>query len=114
MHSLLTRTGIAHHNRKIKSAVQGVIAGPTNAGGVVEVILLDAIGVEFAGESKVRECTTTGGGKGVLAFDAVEVAVEEAGVTVKAEEDEGIGEGLKERLDRSFEGLVGLCVVVHY
>lgn len=72
------------------------------------------VGVEFAGEGEVWESTAAGGWEGVFAFDAVEVAVEEAGVAVVAEEDEGVGEGFEEGFDGGFEGLVGLGVVVHY
>ena len=48
----------------------------------------------------------------MLAFDAVEVTIEDAGVAVGSQEDEGVGEGFEEGLDGCFEGLVGLGVVV--
>ena len=50
----------------------------------------------------------------MLSFDAVEVSVEDTGVAVIAEEDEGVGEGLEEGFNGSFESLVRLGVVVHY
>ena len=48
-----------------------------------------------------------------MAAHAVEVAVEELGVAVAAQQDEGVGEGLEEALDGRGDGLARLGVVVH-
>lgn len=49
----------------------------------------------------------------MLAFNAVEVAIEETRVAIEAEEDESVSQRLEESLDRSFESLVRLSVVIH-
>lgn len=53
-------------------------AHPADARLEVKIVLLLAVGVQFARKGDVGEFTRAGGGKGVLAFGAVEVAVEEA------------------------------------
>lgn len=50
----------------------------------------------------------------MFSLDSVEITVEDAGVAIITEKDEGIGEGLKERLNGGFERLVRLGVMVHY
>ena len=50
----------------------------------------------------------------MLALNAVEIAVEDAGVAGVAEEDQCVGEWLEEWLDGGFERLVGLGIVIHY
>ena len=49
----------------------------------------------------------------MFTLHAVEISVEDAGVAIKTEENERIGEGFEERFYGSFEGLVGLGIVVH-
>lgn len=50
----------------------------------------------------------------MLALNAVEIAIEDAGVAGVAEEDQCVGEWLEEWLDGGFERLVGLGIVIHY
>ncbi len=50
----------------------------------------------------------------MLAFDTIEIAVEDTGVAGVAKKNKGIGEGFEEGLYGSFECLVGLGVVIHY
>lgn len=113
MHPLLSRPGIAQHNGTAELPIPRAVPHPADAGRKVKIIPLHAIGIEFARESKVRQRAATGWREGVLAFDAVQVAVEEAGVAVDAEEDERVSEGLEEGLDGGFERLVGLGIVIH-
>ena len=47
----------------------------------------------------------------MFATDAVQIAVKYARVAGGAEEDQGVGERLKEGLYSSFEGLVGLGIL---
>lgn len=49
--------------------------------------MLLAVGVEFTGEDEVRNFATAGGRKRVIAFDTVNVAIEDAGIAGFAEED---------------------------
>lgn len=48
----------------------------------------------------------------MLALDAVQIAIKDARVAFRAEEDEGVGKGLEEWFNGSFESLVGLGVMV--
>lgn len=87
MHSLLSRPRITQYHRTSEPTIPSPVSDPADTGRVVEIILLYTISVEFAGESEVGEGAAAGGWEGVLAFDAVEIAVEEARVAVEAEED---------------------------
>lgn len=49
----------------------------------------------------------------MLAFDAVEIAVPDAGVAGLAEKNEGVGERFEPVCDGGFESLIRLSVVVH-
>ena len=48
----------------------------------------------------------------MVAFYAVDVAIEDAGIAGLSEEDEGVSKGFEEGLDSCFESLVRLCIVV--
>lgn len=48
----------------------------------------------------------------MLALDAVQIAVKDAGVAFRAEKDEGICERLEKGLNGRFKSLVGLGVMV--
>ena len=117
VHSLLARPRVAQHARQAVRVVRGALARPADAGRVVEVVVLLAVGVQLAGQAEVGQLAAAGGGEGLdivrrVAADAVQVAVEDARVAGLAEEDQRVGERLEEGLDADFEGLVGLRVVV--
>jgi len=77
VHSLGPRSGIAQHDCHSEPSIPGSIPYPTQTSSVVEVILLDAVRVEFTRESDVRKRAAAGWREGVFAFDAVDVAIEE-------------------------------------
>ena len=117
IHIFLIRPRVAHHAREAVGVVPRAFAGPADALRVVEIVVLLAIGVQLAREAEVGELPAAGDAEGLdvvagVAFDAIEVAVEDARVAGLAEEDQSVGEGLKEGLDADFERLVGLRVVV--
>jgi hypothetical protein len=87
---------------------------PTNAVGVVPVVVQLAVCKELACENQVGKFVAAGRRFGVVAFCAVEVAVEDTGVAIAAEKDQGVGEGLEEAFDGGLDGLAGLGVVVYY
>lgn len=58
---------------------------PTNAVGVVPVVVELAVCEELACENQVGEFVAAGRRFGVVAFCAVEIAVEDTGVAVAAE-----------------------------
>ena len=49
----------------------------------------------------------------MFALDAIEITVENTGVAIKTEEDEGVGERFEEIGYWRFEGLIRLGVMVH-
>jgi hypothetical protein len=49
----------------------------------------------------------------MLAFDAVQATIEEAGATAETEEGKSVGEGLEERLGKGFECLAWLGIMIH-
>lgn len=87
---------------------------PPNAVGVVPVVVQLAVCEELACEDQIGKFVAAGRRFGVVAFCAVEVAVEDAGVAIAAEKDQGVGKGLEEAFDGSFDSLAGLGVVVYY
>lgn len=92
--------------------IPGPLSRPANTLGVIKVIVLVAISVELTGEDQVGDFTAAGGRKRVVAFDTVDVAVEDTGVAGLAEKNQAIGEGFKPGFYTDFEGLVRLGVVV--
>lgn len=86
--------------------------GHTDAVGVVKVVVLFAVCVETAGQGHVGEFVSARWSFFVLAFDAVEISVEETGIAVVAEEDQRVGEGLEETFDWCLDCLTLLRVVV--
>ena len=62
---------------------------------------------------EARDDTAAGGRELVLALDAVQVAVPDAGVAINTEEDEGVCDGLEPVGDRGFESLVRLGAMAH-
>lgn len=106
MHSLAARTCITHDNSASKRSVPSAVANPADAGRIIEIILLFAIGVELTRESQIWESSSAGRWEWVLAFDAVKIAVKEAGVAIIAKEDESVCKRLEEGFNGSFESLV--------
>lgn len=113
VHALAPRAGVAHDHGAAPGAVPRAVAHPAEAGRVVKVVLLLAVGEELAREGELGERARARGADGRVALGAVEVAVEDAGVARGAEEDEGVGEGLEPVGHGRCEGLAGLSVVVH-
>lgn len=74
--------------------------------------MLFAVGIELAGQTKCGELAAARGRERVIALDAVDITVKDAGVAFGAQEDEGIGKGFEEGFDGRFKSLVGLGVVV--
>ena len=61
---------------------------------LIKIVCLMSVGVEFPSKDKLSEFTAAGRRYGFGAFDAVEVAVEDAGVAGGgAEEDQGVAHG---------------------
>ena len=74
--------------------------------------MLFAVGIELAGQTQGGELAAAGGREGMVALDAVQIAVKDARVAFGAEEDERIGKRFEEGFDGRFESLVGLGVMV--
>lgn len=108
----LTGSRVGHDTGESIGSVMGSASDEANAIGVVKVIVLFAVGVEFASQRHIGKLVTTRRWFRLLAFASVEIAVEETGVAVLAEEDQGIGKRLEETLDGSLDGLTLLGVVV--
>ena len=67
--------------------IPGPLFRPSNTLGVIKIVMLLAVGVEFTGEDQVRNFAIAGRRKGVVALDTVDVAIEDAGVPGFTEED---------------------------
>lgn len=95
------------------------MSDPANTGLVIEVVRLRSIRIELPGQEELREdgygAASWSGGRRVVGSggaEAVEVAVEDAGVAGFAEEDEGVAEGEEPGRYGDRESLEGLGVVV--
>lgn len=84
----------------------------TNAVGVVEVVILLAIGVQLSCQGHVGKLVSARWRFLVLALDTVEISVEQARVAVISEEDERVCKWLEEALDGGSDSLSLLGVVV--
>ncbi len=113
VHSLGSRAGIAYHDRAAKPSVPGAVAYPPDASLVVKVVDLLAVRIELACKGDGRESTTTRRREWVLAFDAVQVTVPDAGVSSVSEEDQSVGKRLEPTLDGRLKGWIRLGVMVH-
>jgi hypothetical protein len=49
----------------------------------------------------------------MFSFDPIKIAVEKAGIPIKAKEDESVSERFKEWFNRGFECLVWLRIMIH-
>lgn len=87
---------------------------PADAVGVVPVVVELAVCEELACENQIGEFVAAGWWFRVISLHAVEVTIEDAGVAVAAEKDQGVGERLEEAFDGGLDGLAGLGVVVDY
>lgn len=112
VHLDLVGTGVRHQASETVGTVVGAAADETDAVCLVPVVVLFTVSVEFAGGSHVGDLVAAGGRFGVFAFCAVEVAVENAGVSIFAQEDEGVSQRLHPPLYRRLYSLSFLCVVV--
>lgn len=95
-------------------------AGESDAVGIIEIDVLLAVGVVFAGVEEGGQAgdlfqddvviLTVAAFVGV--FGTEEIRVKNTWISFRAEEDEGVGVGFEPGFNRSFEGLEGLGVVV--
>ncbi|KAG9701318.1 putative alpha-amylase, partial [Aureobasidium melanogenum] len=108
MHLDLSRPSVAHHNRASILSVVCSSSHPSNTVGVVPVVVELAVCEELACENQIGEFVAAGRWFRVVSLHAVEVTVEDAGVTVAAEKDQGVGERLEEAFDGGLDGLAGL------
>lgn len=111
-HPNLPRSLVAHHARQPRRPIPRAAAHEANAIRIVPVILLVAVGIQVAGEDQVGQLAAARRGFFVRFCQAVQVAVEGAGVAFFAQEDEAVGEGLEEAFDAGGHCLAGLGVVV--
>ena len=117
---LLGRPLVVGSDAKHDSTARTVMrarAGPADAALGVEVVGLLAVGVHAAGEDEVGEETAVVGGQtgGRLAFfatSAVQVTPEHGWQALRAEQDEGVEDGLEADVDGSGGGLAWLSIVV--
>ena len=112
VHFDLARTGVAHQAGESIFPVMGAATNETDAVGVVPVIILFAVGVQFACQSNVCKLVSTRRRLLVLALDSVQITVEDARVAIAAEKDQGVCQWLEEAFYRSCDRLAFLRVVV--
>ena len=114
-HPLLPHLGITQQHRASRGPIPRPAPHPPDAIRVVEVIVLLAVGVQFARQRQIGDLALRGGGFPVVFHapaDAVDVAVEEAGVAVFPQQDQGVGEGEEPVGYLELERLGGLRVMV--
>lgn len=90
-HSPLSRSRVAHDYRTPVRLVPSTAAHPTHTIGFFKVVILFAIGIEFACERQVSKFVSASSWFRMGPLRAVEVAVEKAWIAIDAEEDEGVG-----------------------
>jgi len=92
--------------------IPGPFSRPADTLGEIEVVVLLAISIEFAGEDEVGDFAAAGGRKRLVALDTVDVAIEDARIAGFAEEDQAVGKRFEPGFDSDFERLVRLGVVI--
>lgn len=114
-HPLLPHLGITHQHHHPRRAIPRPPPHPPDTIRGIEIIILLAIRVQLSGEGQIWDLALRRRGFPVVfnpALDAVEVAVEETGIAVRAEEDQRVRVGEEPVGDLQLEGLAGLGVVV--
>ena len=112
IHLLLTRSVIAHYAGEAVGPVPCACARPADAMSMIKVVVLLAVGIELTPQTKIRQFAPTRRATWLVAFNAVEITVEDAGIALAAEENQSICEGFEKRFDGRFEGLVRLGVMI--
>lgn len=115
-HPLLTGSSVTHHACQTVFMGLVTLSNPSDAICLIEVILLVAIGVEFTREDNIWKLAAASWGFRwhiFTASHAIEVTIEDAGVTRTSKKNKAIRERFKEPFDRSGHGLARLGVMVH-
>ncbi len=114
-HPLLAGRGIRQHARQAGPAIMRASAHEAQAiRVVVKVIVLLAVREQLPRKHQMRQFPSTRRRLRVLAFDPVQIAIKDARVTLVAQQDQGVRDGLEEALDGRGDRLAGLRVVVHH
>jgi hypothetical protein len=116
-HPLLAHPRIRDEHRTPIPPIPGAPPHPPHQIRLIKVIILLAVRVQLPRQTEVRDFALGRGRQPVVvdaALEAVDVAVEDAGIAGVAEEDQRVGVDGEPAGDGGGEGLGGLRVVVHY
>jgi hypothetical protein len=112
VHLDLAGTGVAHNNRTSVLAIVGASSDEAYAVCIVPVVIEITVSVQLACEDEVSELVAARRRFGVVALHAVEIAVEDTGVSVTAEKNQRVGERLEETFNGRLDGLPWLCIMI--